>query len=73
MAPHILGVNHQHFINMRLHFDVDGVANSVKEINVRSAEVGQANPFRNAIVAAQTVFGREREAARDVNLASHRT
>ena len=73
VAPHTVGVNHQHFINMRLDFDVDGVANSVKEINVRSAGVSRANPFRNAVVAVQTVFGREREAARDVNLASHRS
>jgi len=73
VAPHTLGVNHQHFINMRLDFDVDGVANSVKEINVRSAGASQANPFRNGMVAVQTVFGREREAARDVDFASHRS
>ena len=58
---------------MRLDFDLDSVANSVKEINVRAAPLGKANPYRNAFIATQTVFGKEREAVRDVNLATHRT
>src|SRR5262249_2896846 len=73
VAPQLLGVNHQHFINMRLDFDIDGVQNSVKEVNVRSAEAGKSNPFRNAFVATQTVFARAGQAARDVDLAANRT
>ena len=72
VAPQLLGVNHQHFINVRLDFDIDGVSNSVKEINARPARRGGSNPFGNAFVGSQTVFGREREAARDVNPASQR-
>jgi primary-amine oxidase len=72
VAPNILGVNHQHFMNIRLDFDIDGVENSVKEINVQAAPVNETNPFGNAFTASQTVFSRERAAMRDVNLASHR-
>jgi primary-amine oxidase len=72
VAPQTIGVNHQHFINMRLDFDIDGVGNSVREINVNAAPSGRANRAGNAFVAIPTVFGREREAARDVNPASRR-
>jgi len=73
VAPNIVGPTHQHFINVRLDFDVDGVSNSVKEINVVSGGKGRSNPAGNAIVARSAVFAREREAARDVNVATHRT
>jgi Cu2+-containing amine oxidase len=43
-----------------------------KEINGRAAAAGKDNNFQNAFQAVQTVFGREREAARDVNPASRR-
>lgn len=72
VAPNTVGVNHQHFINMRLDFDVDGASNSVKEINTRALPRSRENPHNNAFIATQTVFGRENEAMRDVNPASHR-
>ena len=72
VAPNTVGANHQHFVNIRLDLDVDGAANSVKEINVEAARPGKANPHRNAFIARQKIFNREREAARDVNTASHR-
>ena len=73
VAPNIVAPNHQHFISVRLDFDVDGVSNSVKEINVETAKAGRRNPRGNAMVAKARTFSREREAARDVNLATHRT
>lgn len=73
VAPQIVAPNHQHFINVRLDFDVDGISNSVKEINVEAPKHGRANPHRNAMVAKSTLFTRERQAARDVNVATHRT
>ena len=73
VAHNIVAPNHQHFINVRLDFDVDGVSNSVKEINVEAVKNGRDNPYQNAFVAKSTVFARERQAARDVNVATHRT
>ena len=73
VAPGIVAPNHQHFINVRLDFDVDGTANSVKEINVEAVKGRRANPYHNAFAAKSTVFARERQSARDVNVATHRT
>ena len=73
VAHNIVAPNHQHFINVRLDFDVDGVSNSVKEINVEAVKSRRANPYQNAFVAKSTIFARERQAARDVNVATHRT
>lgn len=72
VAPEIVAANHQHFVNVRLDFDVDGVSNCVKEINVESPK-GRLNPQHNAIVASQTVFNRERAAARNLNPGSARS
>ena len=67
-----IAVNHQHFVNLRLDFDVDGTANSIKEINASKVRGRHANPYGNAWEAAQTIFGRERDARRDLNPATHR-
>jgi primary-amine oxidase len=73
VAAHIVAPNHQHFFNVRLDFDVDGVSNSVKEINVESPKNRRKNPHRNAMVAKQTVFTRESQSARHINPATART
>ncbi len=36
IAPRVLGVNHQHFVALRLDFDVDGVANALRELDFES-------------------------------------
>ena len=72
VAPNLVAPHHQHFINVRMDFDVDGVSNSVKEINVESP-ASRLNPCGNAMVARQTVFARERASARHLNLATART
>jgi len=73
VAAHTLGINHQHFVSMRLDFDVDGVSNSVKEINVNAVRSGRKEEAGGPFAARQTIFGREREASRDINIVSHRT
>lgn len=36
IAPRVLGVNHQHFVSVRLDFDVDGPANALRELDFES-------------------------------------
>ena len=66
VAPNVVGPNHQHFVCMRLDFDVDGVANSVAELNVRNLPPGPGNPYGNAFVMEPTVLATELQARRDL-------
>ncbi|MGN8644834.1 primary-amine oxidase [Gracilibacillus sp. HCP3S3_G5_1] len=68
LAPQLDGPNHQHFFNMRLDMMLDGVKNSVVEVNTESEEPGEHNPFGNAFVAKANTFKTEKEAVRDLNL-----
>jgi primary-amine oxidase len=45
VAPKIAAPNHQHFINFRIDFDVDGTDNRVAEVNVVSAPSTSGNAF----------------------------
>ncbi len=72
VAPHVAAVHHQHFFNVRLDLDVDGGANAVREINVRSLPAGPENPALNAFVMEETPLQTERAAQRDLSLASSR-
>lgn len=73
VAPGIEAVHHQHFFNFRLDLDVDGSsANSVVEQNTKAAPPGKNNPHNNAFAMQETVFKREAEAQRQLNLASAR-
>jgi primary-amine oxidase len=70
VADRVIAVNHQHFVSLRLDFDVDGAQNRVKEWNVR----GESNARDNrGIVLEQTLFRTERDARRDASSAEHRT
>ena len=75
VAENLIAPNHQHFVNFRLDFDVDGAANTVSEMNVRAAPTDPARPGRvshNAFVMEETVLGSEQEGGRDVDPRSHR-
>ncbi|HVY72041.1 MAG TPA: hypothetical protein VHH73_19060 [Verrucomicrobiae bacterium] len=72
VARNTIAVNHQHFINVRLDFDIDGPGNSVKEINTVPARGRRDNPYKNAWEAVATVFGKEKDATRDLSAATHR-
>ena len=47
VAPQLYAPNHQHFFNMRLDFDLDGVANTVFRIDVVADPLDEHNPFEN--------------------------
>lgn len=68
VAPH-----HQHFFNFRLDFDVDGVGNSVREMNTRALPPGPKNPNLNGMTMDETEFATERTAQRQMNMQTART
>lgn len=73
VAPNVVAVNHQHFLNFRLDFDVDGPANTVAEMNVATVPEGANNPYGNAFAMEMTPFTSETKAVRDMSMANSRT
>jgi primary-amine oxidase len=67
VSKNIVAPNHQHFFNFRLDMDVDGVNNSVVEMNVVPGAPGRANPYSNAFRAQETVFRKEMDGQRNLN------
>ena len=72
VAPNVEAVHHQHFFNFRLDMDVDGVANSVVEMNTEPSPAGKNNPYNNAFTMTENPLRTERQAQRQINLASSR-
>lgn len=73
VAPNVLAVNHQHFMNFRLDFDVDGTKNSITEMDVLPVPQNASNPTGNAFLVSETSLKRETEAVRDLKPSSSRT
>jgi primary-amine oxidase len=72
VAPQLYAQIHQHIFNVRLEMCVDGLDNSVLEINTRSEAEGPQNRFGNAFFAEATPLATEAEAQRTVNASSGR-
>ena len=58
--------NHQHFFCIRLDTQIDGVNNSVVEVNTRQAPP-EENPFGNAFYGETTLLATEQEAQRTID------
>jgi primary-amine oxidase len=67
VAPELNAINHQHFFGMRLDFDIDGVNNSVYEVNTEAEPMGETNPYGNAFFAKSDLLETEQSAQRIVN------
>jgi primary-amine oxidase len=67
VAPELNALNHQHFFGMRLDFDIDGVDNSVYEVNSHAEPIGADNPYGNAFYAQATEFKTEQAAQRIID------
>jgi len=73
VSPQVLGVYHQHWINLRMDFDIDGPVNAVKESNTKPLLFdAESNSKGRAFTVEQTVFGKEEEAERSIEPASNR-
>jgi len=64
VAPGISAPYHQHLFSARLDMAVDGVANTVEEVDVVGIETGEANPYGGAFTTQTTVITSESEGAR---------
>jgi primary-amine oxidase len=73
VAPQLYAPNHQHFFNMRLDFDLDGVNNTVHRVDVVPDPIDDANPFGNAFRARATPLTSEKEARGNLCLETART
>src|SRR2546425_155254 len=61
IAPGLYAPNHQHWFSFRLDMMVDGLENSVYEVNSVSAPLGPSNPHGNAWVNRRTLLARADE------------
>jgi primary-amine oxidase len=73
IAPQLYAPNHQHFFNVRLDLDIDGVANSVYRLDVLPDPPGPQNPFENAFSARATKLETEKQARDHLNLQTARS
>jgi len=67
--PNLVGLNHQHWFNLRIDFDIDGTGNAVVENNVafHSAPSNEAAAKSRYFSVTHTVFGKAADAARDID------
>jgi primary-amine oxidase len=72
VAPGLNAMVHQHFFNMRLDLDVDGVVNAVEEVWTESLPPGPGNPVGNAFRPVRRRLETELEARRRLDPASAR-
>jgi primary-amine oxidase len=66
LGANLYGPNHQHFFCMRLDTQIDGVNNSVVEVNTVPAPP-EENPWGNAFYGEQTTLATEQDAQRNIN------
>lgn len=71
IAPQLAAPNHQHLFNVRLDFDLEGVDNSVYEVDVEPLP-RERNPHGNAFAARPTLLANEAMAQRDTDPARNR-
>jgi primary-amine oxidase len=73
IAPRLYAPNHQHFFNVRLDFDLDGVQNTVQQLDIVPDPVDEWNKFENAFHVEATSLRTEQQALANLNLETART
>ena len=67
VAPGVIAPNHQHLFCARLDLDIDGVENTVFEVDAVAPPLGPDNPYGGAFVGQETLLGCESAAQRLVD------
>ncbi len=67
VAPQTLASHHQHFFSVRLDMAVDGLRNTVYEVDAEAVAMGPGNPLGNAFQPVRRPLRRESEAQRVVD------
>jgi primary-amine oxidase len=73
IAPRLYAPNHQHFFNVRLDFDIDGVRNTVQRLDVVPDPIDETNSFENAFHVEAIELATEKQARAHLNLETART
>ncbi|MDA0659876.1 MAG: primary-amine oxidase [Planctomycetota bacterium] len=73
IAPQLYAPNHQHFFNMRLDLDIDGVENCAYQLDVVADPPGPQNPYENAFAAVPQLLKTELSAGAHLNLETARS
>ena len=73
IAPLLYAPNHQHFFNVRLDFDIDGMENTVQQVDVVADPIDENNSFENAFHVQSTDLTTEQAALASLNLETART
>ena len=63
IAEGLYAMNHQHFFNARLDFDLDGERNAVYEVHTEASPAGPGNPVGNAFAGVRTLLRSEARGA----------
>ncbi|MEM7001124.1 MAG: primary-amine oxidase [Pseudomonadota bacterium] len=67
IAPNLTSPIHQHLFNFRLDFNVDGLHNSVYEVQTETLPIDESNPHGTAFRAVSTQLSTELGARRQTN------
>jgi primary-amine oxidase len=67
VAPQLAGPHHQHLFNVRLDFAVDGVQNSVYEVDTVLADAGTSDPEAGAIITEAMLIESESAGRRQIS------
>jgi primary-amine oxidase len=73
IAPLLYAPNHQHFFNVRLDLSIDGMRNTVQQLDVIPDPPNESNPFENAFHLQATDLLTEKQAMANLSLETGRT
>jgi primary-amine oxidase len=73
VAPLLYAPNHQHFFNVRLDVGIDGIHNTIQQVDVLPEPVDESNPEANAFYSQATNLKTEKQALANLNLETGRT